>query len=49
MGKAKKDDEVVYFTPEALAVIRANLYMSPETWAKVIAADPAGWRRMLEE
>lgn len=37
----------VAFSPEFLAVLKENLTMSPETWRKVIAADPTGWRGML--
>ena len=39
---------MVWFTPELLEVLKKQMYMSPETWQRVIAADPTGWREMLE-
>lgn len=41
--------ELMYFSPAFLDVLKRNTYMSDSTWAKVIAADPTGWRQMLQE
>jgi len=38
----------MYFSEEFLEVLKKNMQMSPSTWEKVIAADPTGWREMLE-
>ena len=39
----------IYISPELLEVLKINTTMSESTWRKIIAADPDGWREMLEE
>lgn len=43
-----QENNSVYFSPEFLQILRMRMHMSDETWRKVIAADPIGWRALLE-
>lgn len=38
-----------WISPETLAVLKRQMYISESTWHKIIAADPEGWREMLTE
>jgi hypothetical protein len=39
----------MYFSQQVLALLKKNMQMSESTWRKIIAADPTGWRALLED
>lgn len=38
----------VWFSPSLLEILKIQMNMSDSTWQKLIAADPEGWREMLD-
>jgi hypothetical protein len=36
-----------WISPEMLATLKRQTYMSDSTWQKIIASDPEGWSEML--
>lgn len=48
MSQQENSDQRLWFSPETLEILRLNTHMSESTWAKVIAADPSGWRALLQ-
>lgn len=43
------EKRIVYYSPEMIAILRMNTYMSPATWQKLITADPTGWRGFFQD
>lgn len=43
-----KRDCVKYYDAAMIERLKCRMHMSDSTWAKIIAADPEGWRELLD-